>query len=147
VLVLMMLAIIDLGLLGFSMGGLAHGVRGAARAAVMQASDADTQTGTMSCPPAADIIGYFNQFAHPPLPLATSAASPGTPILAEQWTNNNAGTGINESPGVYLTLTVHYEWTPLFLSLFKVGVPLSITTVATVMGSTGAVTIDSSCGA
>lgn len=139
------LAILNLGLIGFSLDGLARSVQATARSAAMQASSSYNKTGTMTCPAMSTITTLFNHYADPPLPPAGTAAG-SNPLITAIWTNNNAGTGTNELPGVYLTLTVKYLWRPTGFAAFGKGIPLSITTAATVMGSdTKSITISPTC--
>lgn len=140
-----MLVIINLGLLGFSLAAVARGVQSAARAAAVQAASSNVQNGSFVCPTSTQISGYFNSFVSPPLPAAGTIAGSSNPLLTVAWTNNAAGSGVNEPPGVYLTLTATYHWTPVGLN-FGSPIALKIATVATVLGSTASgVTIGASC--
>ncbi len=133
------MALLNFGLLGFSLGALAHSVQATAREAAMYASNQYATTGTMTCPTNSMITTYFDNFAQPPLPAAgTSTGS--NPLITATWTNNSSGTGVSSSGGpewngVYLTLTVKYLWSPIGFNMFIKGIPLSITTATTVMGS------------
>ena len=133
------MAILNFGLLGFSLGTLAHSVQATARKAAVYASNQYATTGIMTCPDAAMITTFFNGYAQPPLPGAGTATG-SNPIITATWTNNSSGAGGGTSAtpewnGVYLTLTVKYIWSPVGFSMFIQGIPLSITTAATVMGS------------
>ena len=133
------MAILNFGLLGFSLGTLAHSVQATARKAAMYASNQYATTGTMTCPSSAMITTFFNGYAQPPLPTAGTATG-SNPLITATWTNNSSGTGVTSSGapewnGVYLTLTVKYLWSPIGFNMFAKGIPLSITTAATVMGS------------
>lgn len=140
------LAILNLGLLGFSLGALTHGVQATARKAAVFAANQYATTGTMTCPDNPTVAGYFNSFAQPPLPSAGTATG-SNPLITATWTNNSAGDGSNEWTGVYLTLTVKYTWVPVGFPAFGQGIPLSITTASTVMGSSNiSASISSSCG-
>jgi Flp pilus assembly protein TadG len=128
------MAIVDLGMLGFSLGALTHGVQSAARTAVVNAANAYATNGAISCPTTSTIIGYFNSYANPPLPAATG--STGNPAVTATWTNNSSDTVTTEPQGVYLTLTATYTWQPLGFAAFgNTGIRLSITSVALVPGS------------
>jgi len=128
-----LLAIINLGMLGLTLGALVHGVQSAARTAAVQTSYNYATSRALTCPSNAAIIGYFNQHADPPLPPATSTTS--NPALIASWSNNGNDTVTTEPPGVYLTLTGTYRWVPIGFAPFGAGINLSITTVATVTGS------------
>ncbi len=135
-----LLAIINLGMLGLTLGALVHGVQSAARAAAMQTSYNYATSRTLTCPTNATIIGYFNQHADPPLPPATGTTS--NPAVIASWSNNGNGSVTTEPPGVYLTLTGTYRWVPLGFAPFGAGINLSITTVAT---ATGSAQVSSAC--
>ncbi|NNM58016.1 TadE/TadG family type IV pilus assembly protein [Acidocella sp.] len=129
------MAILNFGLLGFSLGTLAHSVQATARKAAVYASNQYATTGIMTCPDAAMITTFFNGYAQPPLPGAGTATG-SNPLITATWTNNSSGAGGGaEWNGVYLTLTVKYLWSPVGFNMFVKGIPLSITTAATVMGS------------
>ena len=141
------MAILNFGLLGFSLGTLAHSVQATARKAAMYASNQYATTGTMTCPTSTMITTFFNGYAQPPLPTAGTATG-NNPLITATWTNNSSGAGgASEWNGVYLTLTVKYLWSPIGFNMFAKGIPLSITTAATVMGSSTipATGISSSC--
>ena len=140
------MAILNFGLLGFSLGTLAHSVQATARKAAMYASNQYATTGTMTCPSSAMITTFFNGYAQPPLPTAGTATG-SNPLITATWTNNSSGAITSEWNGVYLTLTVKYLWSPVGFNMFTKGIPLSITTAATVMGSSTipATGISSSC--
>lgn len=128
------LAILDLGMLGFSLDSLTRGVQAAARTSVMTAANAYATNGAISCPTTSTIIGYFNSYASPPLAVATGSTS--NPAVTATWTDNSSGTVTTEPQGVYLTLTGTYTWLPLGFAAFgHAGIRLSITSVAIVPGS------------
>lgn len=131
-LILFLMAIINLGLLGFSLGALERATEGSARSAAMYASRQYSNTGTMICPSNTIIVSTFNQYSHPPLPDAGTASS-SNPKLNIVWTNNSDGTVASDWHGVYLTLTSTYRWSPFGLTFASI--PLSVTAAATVMGS------------
>lgn len=122
----LMFVILNLGLLGFSLSALAHGVQAAARAAVV-----DTSNNAMACSAPARIAGFFNKYAQPPLPAATAGTGStptGNPYLAVTWANSGASTPET------LSLVGTYKWTPLGFA--KLGaIKLRIATVASVPGS------------
>lgn len=140
-----MLVIVNLGLLGFSLAAVARGVQSAARNAAVQAGASYVQNNSFTCPTSAQIAVYFNNAVSPPLPAAGTNAVSSNPLVTALWTNNAAGTGANEPPGVYLTLTATYNWRPVGLN-FGSPIALKIATVATVLGSSASgVTIGASC--
>lgn len=131
-----LLAIINLGLLGFSLSALARGVQTAARASVVYTSAQYATTKSFVTPSCAATTGYFDSAVGGPMPSAgTSSGS--NPLLTVNWTNNYNSTVANYPPGVILTLTGSYNWTPFGFEGFFKGIPLRITTVATVMGTPG----------
>jgi len=132
-LVMFLLVIINVGMLGLTLGALVHGVQSAARAAAVQTAQNYAANGTISCPTQSAIVGYFNQYADPPLPPATGATS--NPGVTATWSDNGNDTVTTEPPGVYLTLTATDKWVPIGFAAFGMGINLSITTVATVTGS------------
>jgi Flp pilus assembly protein TadG len=132
--VVFIFAILELGMLGFSLDSLTRGVQAAARTAVMTAANAYATNGAISCPTNSTIIGYFNGYASPPLPAATGSTS--NPAITATWTNNSSGTVTTEPEGVYLTLTGTYTWVPMGYAAFgHAGIKLNITSVAIVPGS------------
>jgi len=132
-LVMFLMIIVNVGMLGLTLGALVHGVQSAARAAAVQTADNYATNGSISCPTQSAIIGYFNQYADPPLPPATGATS--NPGVTATWSDNGNDTVTTEPPGVYLTLTATDKWVPIGFAAFGTGINLSITTVATVTGS------------
>lgn len=131
-----LMAIFNLGMLGFSLGALARGVQAAARNSAVYTSAQFTSSKAFVTPSCATTVGYFNSAVSPPLPAAgTSVGS--NPLLSISWTNNAGSTVGSYPPGVILTLTGSYSWVPFgFDGLFS-GIPLKISTVATVMGTAG----------
>ena len=135
------LGILNLGLLGFSLGALDRGVQATGRWAATQASSSyATSGGTITLPCLGRVVTAFNTYADPPLaPLGQPASitsssgsqTTGNLKLTATWTNSGPGT----SPGEYLTLTATYSWLPLGFAAFGHGFPVSLTTAATVMGS------------
>jgi len=132
-LTLFLMVIINVGMLGLTLGGLVHGVQSAARAAAVQAANNYATNGSISCPTQAAIVSLFNQYADPPLAPATGTTS--NPSVTATWTNNGNDTVTTEPPGLYLTLTGTVRWVPIGLAAFSNGINLTITTVATVPGS------------
>jgi Flp pilus assembly protein TadG len=130
---LFMLAIVNLGMLGFTVGALVRGVQSAARAAAVQTANTYATTEVVTCPTQSAIIGYFNNYADPPLPPATG--STGNPSVTATWSNNGGDANTSEPPGVYLTLTASYHWVPVGFAAFGAGINLKMTTVATVSGT------------
>jgi Flp pilus assembly protein TadG len=131
-----LLAIVNLGILGLTLGALVHGVQSAARAAAVQTANTYATTGTITCPSNAAIIGDFNNAADPPLPAASG--STGNPAVTTAWTDNGNATVTTKPPGVYLTMTATYRWVPVGFAAFGAGITLNITTVATVTGTSQA---------
>lgn len=129
-----MMAIINLGLLGFSLGTMERATEATARAAAMYASNQYASTGTMTCPTSDFIVSDFNKYGQPPLPAA-GTASGSNPLITAVWTDNSDGSNSADWHGVYLTLTVKYNWSPIGFVPFVKTIPLSITTASTVMGS------------
>ncbi len=129
-----LMAILNLGMLGFSLSTMGRAAQATVRTAAMYASQQYATTGIMTCPTTTQIIGYFDKYGQPPLPSAGTATS-SNPQLTINWTNNSDGTGTGEWHGVYLTLAVTYNWSPIGFAGFVHTIPLHITTVGTVMGS------------
>jgi hypothetical protein len=132
-LVAFLLAIVNLGMLGFSVGALVRGVQSAARAAAVQTAATYAATEAITCPSESAIVGYFNEYADPPLPPASGTT--GNPAVNATWSDNGGDAVATEPPGVYLTLTATYKWVPIGFAPFGAGINLSITTVATVTGT------------
>jgi Flp pilus assembly protein TadG len=132
-LVMFLLIIVNVGMLGLTLGALVHGVQSAARAAAVQAANNYADNGSLTCPTQSAIIGYFNEYADPPLAPATSATS--NPGITATWSDNGNDTVTTEPPGVYLTLKATDKWVPIGFAAFGTGINLSISTVATVTGS------------
>jgi Flp pilus assembly protein TadG len=136
-----MMAILNLGYLGLTVNAMQHGAEAAARAAVVQlAANVATSGAAAACPSGTAITGYFNTYASPPLPAASTTVTTGTPAITATWTNN--GTATNTMPPVtYLQLTASYTWKPIGMpSFFRTGIPLNISTLAAAMGTTGITT-------
>ncbi len=135
------LGIVNLGVLGFSLGALTRGVQATGRWAATQASSSYANSGsTITLPCLGRVVTAFNGYADPPLPALPqptgTSASTGSQIagpmkLTATWATAGAGS----APGVYLTLTATYSWAPFGFAAFGHGFPVSITTAATVMGS------------
>jgi hypothetical protein len=136
---LFLFGIINLGYLGLQISALEHGVVGAARqAGVTAAANLSGNGAKTTCPTTSDIQGYFNNFASPPLRAATGSTTDGSPVLtftAGPWVNNGAA---GTPAGTFLTITATYRWIPIgFRAYFGVGLTLSITSAAFVMGTGG----------
>jgi Flp pilus assembly protein TadG len=133
-LLLFIFGILNLGLLGLSLSALARGVQSAARAAAVYTSAQYANTGAFTCPSPGTIVTDFNNASSPALPSA-GTVNGSNPLVTVTWTNNGTNGEAGDPPGLYLTLTGSYRWSPIgFNGLFP-GIPLSITTVTTVMGS------------
>lgn len=130
-----LMAILNLGLLGFSFGALARGVQGGARAAAYTANQY-VANGSYTCPSACQVETYFNSFAAPALPASDTSAS-SNPRLTISWVNNSTNATATDPPGLYVLLTGTYKWTPLGFAALGPGITLSISSVATVMGTSG----------
>jgi Flp pilus assembly protein TadG len=139
------MAILNLGLVGFSLGAVARGTQAAGRAAAVKAAANYASTGTFTCPAPAAIAGYFNNAVSPPLPVSGTSSTASNPYINAVWTNNNAAAA-GEPPGVYLTLITTYNWHPVGFN-FGSGITLKIATVATAPGSSAVSSsaIDASC--
>lgn len=136
---LFLFGIINLGYLGLQISALERGVVGAAReAGVTAAANLSGNGAKTTCPTSTDIQGYFNSFASPPLRAATGSTTDGSPVLTYStgpWVNNGAA---GTPAGTYLTITATYRWIPIgFQAYFGVGLNLSITSAAFVMGTGG----------
>ncbi|HVE20918.1 MAG TPA: TadE family protein [Acidocella sp.] len=124
-----LLGIVNLGLLGFTIGALQHAVEQAARTAAVSAAGG-------ACPTLPTIKGYFNTDAAPAIPangatLAFSTYSNGSvSAVSGPWVDN----GTSSLPGTYIALTASYNWKPIGFASF-VNIPLTIKTVAFAMGS------------
>lgn len=129
------MAIINLGLLGFTVAAMAHGVQAAARSAAVYASNQYLTTGTLSCPASSTVTGYFDKYADPPLPKSGTTANGGAPVITIAWTNSTGA-----SPGLYLTLTAKYKWVPIGFATLGSGFTISLTSAATVLGSSAVTT-------
>lgn len=133
-LLLFIFGILNLGLLGLSLSALARGVQSAARAAAVYTSAQYANTGAFTCPSPGTIVTDFNHAVSPALPSA-GTVNGSNPLVTVTWTNNGTNGEAGDPPGLYLTLTGSYRWSPIgFNGLFP-SIPLSITTVTTVMGS------------
>lgn len=145
------LGIINLGLLGLDLGALAHGVQTTGRWAAVNATASYASSGSAITEPClGSVVTAFNGFSAPVLPsiaqpssssTISGTAGAGNLSLTASW-SSSAGS----APGVYLTLTGTYTWHPLGFAKFGGGIPLTITTAATVIGSSlSGVTVGSSC--
>ncbi len=128
--------ILNLGLLGFSLGALSRGVQTAARAAALATANQYTTTQAYTAPSACTVDGFFDGIADPPFkPSGTSTSS--NPKITISWVNNSANLVATEPPGLYVAITGTYLWKPLgFEALFS-GITLKISSVATVPGTNG----------
>jgi Flp pilus assembly protein TadG len=126
--------IVNLGLLGMSLSSLARGVQSAARAAAVYTSAQYANQGAFTCPSDSTIVTDFNNAAGPALPGAGDSNG-SNPRLTVTWTNNGTSSNAGDPPGLYLTLTGTYRWSPIGFNGVFPSIPLSITTVTTVMGS------------
>jgi hypothetical protein len=146
-LMLFIFGIVNLGMLGFSIAALNHGVQQAARSAAVKAAANFVSTGTYTCPSTTDIEGYFDTYADPPFPSSKPITTPNyiaSPVsLTAAWTNN--GTGTTGLQDLYITLTVTYKWRPIGIPVFPNGIPLQATTVATVLGTNGVNVSSTTC--
>jgi Flp pilus assembly protein TadG len=131
-----LMAIFNLGWLGFSLGALARGVQTAARSSAVYTSAQYATTQTFVTPSCSTTVGYFNSAVSPPLPTAGTATG-SNPLLTVGWTNNSGSGVASYPPGVILTLTGSFNWVPFGFDRLFSGIPLKISTVATVMGTAG----------
>ncbi|HQU04496.1 MAG TPA: TadE/TadG family type IV pilus assembly protein [Acidocella sp.] len=146
---LFLLAIVNIGLLGFSISAMEHGVQAAARHAAVDAAhsyETSTSPKSFSCDSASTIATYFDGYADPPLPTAGTATTD-NPYISATWTNNTGTTPLTtEPPGEYLKLTATYRWSAIGFPARFGSITLKYTTVATVMGTTtGSPTMNSPC--
>ncbi len=140
------LAVVNMGLLGLSLGALERGVQASARQAAVTAANSYASASTYTCPTAATVQGYFNGFANPPLPPSVAGPPNTGPILVITWVNNSSYSNASQPPGVFITLTATYNWIPLGFSNFGPSIPLKLSTLADVTGTTASgVAISSSC--
>lgn len=150
------MAIINLGLLGFSVGTMQRGIQVAARnAAVTSANNyvntLANGTNTYTCPSASTIAATFNSLTGNVLPPASTSSSSKLYLIAK-WYNNSTGTAYTSMPpGVVVVVSVTYKWSPLDFVAFGNLLTLRLTTVSVVNGtdntsaSSSAPTIDNSC--
>jgi hypothetical protein len=137
-LLIFLMAIINLGDLGLTLGALEHGIQASARETAIQTTANLATNGTVTCPTDDNIRTYFNNFAAPPLPAATGSPTDGSPIVTAAWVDNVLGTTAGVPPTLYLNLNVAYTWYPIGLpAIFKTGIKLGMTAVATVIGPAG----------
>lgn len=144
------LAILNLGLLGFQFGALVHAVQQTGRWAAVQATASVVSSqAAITEPCLARTVSQFNALADPPLvamaqPSGASASGTqisGNETLTVSWTGT-AGS----ANGIYETLTGTLRWQPVGFSSFGQGFPLQISTAASVAGSTiSGVTVNASC--
>jgi hypothetical protein len=127
-----------------------RGIQTAARKAAVQAANnyvasLSTSTVKYTCPSAATVAGYFNSITGNVVPAAGTSSS-SNPYLLVNWYNNSASTYASKPPGVLAVLTITYNWKPVGWAMLPASLKLSLTTIATVTGTTtGSPTIDSSC--
>ncbi len=149
-LIAFIMVIINLGLLGFSVGTMQRGIQASARNAAVQAannyvSSLAAGTAKYTCPSASTVAGYFNNLTGNVLPAASTSSS-ANPYLLVNWYNNSASTYIGKPPGVLVVLTITYKWTPFDFSPIGNVLTLRLTTISVVNGTVGgSVAIDSSC--
>jgi len=141
------MGIINLGLLGLSVGALTRGVEATGRWAAIQAAASYASSGsTVTEPCFSRVTSAFNGFVSPPLPALGTPTSNTITSNGLTLTINWTTTGVGKAPGVYLTLTGTYAWQPLGFHLFGSGFNVNITTAATVLGSsTSGTTMSTTC--
>jgi Flp pilus assembly protein TadG len=132
---LFLFAIVNLGLLGLTLGALQHGTEQAAREAAVTAAKnpADCRSSVNSTA----IQNYFYLYA---APVISRGATPSYSIYTDgsaalntandPWVDNGSGT----PPGTYIALTETYNWAPIGFAKLH-GFTLKISTVAFAMGS------------
>lgn len=133
-------AILNLGLLGFTLTTLQRAVEMTARTAAVNATVAGSSTGSGVCPTVSDVTGYFNQYVGHMIPKVGAAKGPtltfytdasGTPVaFTGPWVNSTSGA----PSGTYIALGASYTWSPIGFAKL-VSIPLTIKTVAFAMGS------------
>jgi len=146
-----LIGLLNLALLGLDLGALAHGVQMSGRWASLQTTSSYAASPTTITEPClGSVATAFNNYASSVLPVLTqpgTAAANGSTTtghltLATSWTGTPGA-----APGVYLTVTGTYVWSPFgFASFPAISIPLKITTASTVIGSsqTG-VTVNGTC--
>jgi Flp pilus assembly protein TadG len=130
------MAIVNIGLLGMSVGALERGVQGAARQAATSAtlSFLNSSPQAFTCPAVSAVQGYFKTYAVPA--LSDNAT------ISANWTNNGTGAISTKPAALYVTVTAKYTWKPLGFPYGSTNIPLQLTTIALVTGSNG---VASSC--
>jgi hypothetical protein len=122
-----LMAILNLGDLGFTLSTLQREAQTTARdAAVAAAADVSGNGRQSTCPSAAQIQTMFTT-ATPAAPLFHPVLTLNSPV----WTDHGSTTAPN---GTYLSLTASDEWQPIGFPGFA-KVDLSVTTVAFAMGA------------
>ncbi len=131
---LFIFAIINLADLGLVVGTMKHGVQAAARNAAVETGVLMAQTDNSGdCVSQAQVIALFNQVATPILPAAAGSSNNGAPVVQTAWSN--------AANGASLTVTASYRWMPVGMpNEFGNGIPLTITSTQTVIGTSGAAT-------
>ncbi len=133
-------AILNLGLLGFTLSTLQRAVEMASRTAAVNATVAGSSTGSGVCPTVSDVTGYFNRYMGHMIPKVGAANGPtltfytnasGTPAsFSGPWVNSTSAA----PTGTYIALGASYTWSPIgFAELASI--PLTIKTIAFAMGS------------
>lgn len=133
-------AILNLGLLGFTLTTLQRATEMTARTAAVNATVAESSSGSGVCPTVADVTSYFNQYVGRMIPKVGATGGPtltfytnasGTPAsFSGPWVTSTS----NTPTGTYIALGATYRWSPIgFVKLASI--PLTIRTVAFAMGS------------
>jgi hypothetical protein len=139
------IALLNLGLLGFSMSDLARTIQSTARYAAVTAANSYANNSSYTCPSLGTVVTAYNSYTYGALPTlavpsgTTSSGSQtnGNMTLTTAWTNSTGSAG---SVGLYVTLTGTYTWKPVGWPGAFSGIPLKISTVATVTYSSGVAT-------
>ena len=136
--------LLNLGMLGLTVGSLERGVQAAARTAAVTAAGNyfSSSPQQYTCPNASTVAGYFNNTLGGVLPTAGTSSS-ANPSLTVNWYNNSAGTTYSgKPPGVLVVVTATETWSPLGFAMLIPALKLKMTTMATVDGTAGSSSID-----
>lgn len=147
-----LMVLLNLALLGLSVGTLSRATQATARAAAVASANYYETNSSFDCNVSnttsySGISSLFNNFSLKLLPTS-GTASGSNPLITASWYNTPSTTTTGAlPPGVALVLTSQYVWHPVGFAKLAAGITLKITTVATVMGTaTGSPAISADCG-
>jgi Flp pilus assembly protein TadG len=126
-LIAFLFGIVNLGLLGLTVGALQHAVEQTARMAAVTAA----KNGGGDCPSIATIQGDFYHYAAPVIAANAATLTYGSGAVGasgDPWVDSSS------PPGTYIALGAAYNWKPIGFPSFA-GINLTIKTVAFAMGS------------